>query len=906
MRPLLAYLLVRGSDGSWDVGSYRDLEGVLSAWGGVSDPEASAVVHTGFWRPDTGVFEEAAAGRPGLVVLTESARGALPPSFRTSAVPFARAGGLALYEALSGWGYEKDDESRRQAAPEWPGEPAQIPGEDDGNRPRSQSKWLLMAKDMRPSLWDAAAAVGISDDEGYMSRESALAPAERDALALFRFERLAGGNLSEEGLLDRLGYAPPWLLDLNVDALNLSTRPTNRFREHEIQSVGDIARFGEDGLMKFSNMGRRSVAETASKIAAAFSKGSVFCSAHRLESARPRQMHFSGTQHFAWRDAPGRSGPEADSEQGPKTFADAVDEALGMLDERASKILRLRMGLDGASRTLESVGSAFQVTRERIRQIEAKASGRIWRGMTVWEDRMEAGLDRLLSGREEPLPLVGVEVLDPWFRGAADMARPFAFALEHFTENQSHWIVRIDGQDYVSHINGDEWTDTVRKAKALLEGLVKGDKSIPEDEARWLAESMLSGRGEELRPLLWRVATRWANFSTSPSGERLLASFGIGAENVVEAVLLESDRPLHYEEISKLCLARGKNIESRRAHSAAANVGILLAPGSFGLEQHISLSDEERESIISETENMLSENTGKQWHVTEICEGLEERGLDFGGRLSRYVVNHVLHGSRSLVYLGRMVWGAKSAAARCKADRIAVWQAAAAMLQANGGPMRTEEIRAGLSRDRGLGDTFQVVQADPIIRVGEGLWGLLWRDVPFSEAQADTVVAEMERVMRERGRGLHTTEIVGSLGESWALASLARDPVLLVALAQRSGRMKAGKGGYLYPADWEGSRRLCANEAMIAALAETGPDGEPLAVLAARASELMGRDLPTSMAGRVLISAGAVYDDVGMLWSRPKTDEPDPSEEVAPAGYSDFLPPLETSFASGDPAPHGV
>ena len=887
------------------MGSYRDLDGLLSAWGSVSDPEASAVIHTGFWRPDTGVFEEAAAARPGLVVLTEAARGALPFSFKTSAAPCARAGGLALFEALSGWGYEKEDESKPEGSRAWQAVTSP-PGADDESRPRSQSNWLLMTKDMRPDLWEAALAVGISDDEGYMSRESALPPAERDALALFRFERLSGGELSDDGILDRLGYAPPWLLDLAVEALNLSTRPTNRFREHKVESICDIARFGEEGLMKFSNMGRRSVAETATKIVEAFAKGSVFCSVHRLESAQPRQMHFSGTEHFAWRDDPERSGSEADSGYGPKTFADAVDEALGMLDERAAKILRLRMGLDGASRTLESVGATFEVTRERIRQIEEKASGKICRSMTAWEDRMEAGLDRLLSGRDEPLPLVGVEVLDPWFRGAADMARPFAFALEHFTESQSHWVIRIDGQDYVSRIDRDEWKDTLSKAKALLEGLVKGDKSIPENEARWLTESMLSGRGEELRPLLWTTATRWANFSTNPSGERLLASFGLGAESVVEAVMLESDRPLHYEEIAKLCLARGKDVEVRRAHNAAANIGILLAPGSYGTEQHIHLSEEERESVISETENMLSENTGKQWHVAEICEGLEERGLDFGGRLSKYVANFVLHGSKSLVYLGRMVWGAKSAAARCTADRIAVQQATAAMLQSNGGPMRTEEIRARLSRDRGLGDAFQVIQSDPVLRVGEGLWGLLWRDVPFSETEADMIVAEMERVIREKGRGLHTTEIVAALGELWALASLAKDPVLLVALAQRSGRMKMGKGGYLYPVDWEGSRRLCANEAMTAALAETGPNGEPLAVLAARASELMGRELPTSMAGRVLISAGAVYDDVEMLWSMPKTEEPDPSEEVSPAGYGDVLPPSETSFASGAPAPQGV
>ncbi len=51
-----------------------------------------------------------------------------------------------------------------------------------------------------------------------------------------------------------------------------------------------------------------------------------------------------------------------------------LKEVLGTLTEREQKVLRLRFGLDdGRARTLEEVGKEFNVTRERIRQIEAKA-----------------------------------------------------------------------------------------------------------------------------------------------------------------------------------------------------------------------------------------------------------------------------------------------------------------------------------------------------------------------------------------------------------------------------------------------------------------------------------------------------------------------------------------------------
>ncbi len=55
-------------------------------------------------------------------------------------------------------------------------------------------------------------------------------------------------------------------------------------------------------------------------------------------------------------------------------LSEQLVEVLGTLTEREERVLRLRFGLeDGRSRTLEEVGKEFDVTRERIRQIEAKA-----------------------------------------------------------------------------------------------------------------------------------------------------------------------------------------------------------------------------------------------------------------------------------------------------------------------------------------------------------------------------------------------------------------------------------------------------------------------------------------------------------------------------------------------------
>ena len=57
-----------------------------------------------------------------------------------------------------------------------------------------------------------------------------------------------------------------------------------------------------------------------------------------------------------------------------KRFVEGTRDLLATLSEREAQVLRMRFGLDGgAERTLAEIGASFDLTRERIRQIETQA-----------------------------------------------------------------------------------------------------------------------------------------------------------------------------------------------------------------------------------------------------------------------------------------------------------------------------------------------------------------------------------------------------------------------------------------------------------------------------------------------------------------------------------------------------
>ncbi|MFC3101191.1 DNA-directed RNA polymerase subunit alpha C-terminal domain-containing protein [Altererythrobacter lauratis] len=736
MASLRAFLMLRTVSSHWEIEVHHDLKDVVRSWAGRSEEVTSAVLHVGFERRVAKSFNLIAAEHVGRVLLTPGAKGALPRSFKASALPVATVDDEPVFLALEGWGYSAPEPVSEDREPEvaaflgWLGSFASENADD------------------RAALLD----VGILDETTYAQFEAKLDAVLRTRLARHRFKEVVGADADDPCAIARA--APPWLAEVPLESLDLTVRIANVFRNRGILKVADLGSLTTAELLNFQNFGRTSIHQLSTILRSAYLAG-------------PQQ---SGTALLEPMDG---------------TLLQAVRVSLANCSERERDILERRMGLDRDPETLQEIGESYAVTRERIRQIEDKVVARLVR-KEVWDDILAAKLRKILADREFPLPLLGAEAIEPWFTGLGEQRSVARYLITNMCSTGAA-IVEIAGTEYLGFLSQDAWQTALASARQLLAGGVGARWSRADCEHH--VRCLLPDQAGEFGGLLWETASAWCHFADDGGGE-ILTSYGRGAEQLVEAVLQESDRPLHYSEIALSAARRaGRQIDERRAHNAAADVGFLFAPGTYGLLKHLSVTRAEREALADEAVEIVSEGPeDRQWHASELLEHLHLRGIDLPGRFDKYELDIALKQHGGLTSFGRMVWARSDGTA--ETARVEIRQAVTAILMQAGRPLSSSELRERLIAVRGINQGMQFAVEDPVIKLDWNTWALNDRDISIKRADQPAFLDEVADVLRETDSGLHA-------GECSALLGNRLPPRALLCLAARDRRFQSASGGRL-------------------------------------------------------------------------------------------------------------
>ena len=469
--------------------------------------------------------------------------------------------------------------------------------------------------------------------------------------------------------------------------------------------------------------------------------------------------------------------------------------------------------------------------------------------------------------RDSPLYIEMLEIEDPWFSGFMGNYQHLAAIIEMFSENEIR-VIKINGASIVTRIKSDAWEESVYHFRKSLKHKAEEGTWTRQDIDMTFRANLSDKGAPELVPLMWDEFDRALQFEGEGSEAKLL-TFGVSAESVVQAVLLQAEGPLHFTEVAQRATEMlGRNVDERGAQNALMNQGAkLYGRGIYGLEKFNPISPRMCDKIRRVVCNMMYEGPlMKQWHASEILTMLQAKFSALPKELDNYILNIILQRSEWLVYLNRMVWG-RADSNQTANDRVDMADAFTQILEEHGGPLKGVDIKDRLAAIRGVSKNLQLQPTDRMIQVGPDFWGLIDRDIGGSQMGNAARLDILYQELYERQKGIHVSEVEQYVEVSDGSEDLPSAYALLN-LAQRDDRFYLGRSMYVGLAEWgNDTRRLNVAQAVRKLLSEmTGP--MTIAEINALVEDLTEMPVDGSVTGK-LIDEGAVYSPDLRTWSLP-------------------------------------
>ncbi|TFZ03382.1 DNA-directed RNA polymerase subunit alpha C-terminal domain-containing protein [Ramlibacter rhizophilus] len=462
MQQLTTLIVSSGYDGSTQRHVFGDQihQAVVTA---LHSSFERTAIHVGFGVPDENAVRSALEQLPpGAVVASDAACAVFQAECKVGQRCALQASGLQFHYVV---GWTRAETSERSLPPF-----ASI----SQARHRPRMSWLEALHHERPEVHARLLAAGVQDEDSYVELDAALPLPLRLAVGLARYRHLAGVEADPATLLDNLSCAPPWLLALSVHQLTLSVRQANVLNEHSVKTVGDLARFGNSGLLKLPRMGSKSLRELAVLICNAMTG--------RAEGVQPAEAI-----NEALGFAPGETTFAAD-------FDVIVRRTLPKLE---AQVVLVRSGQVGAGQSLREAASYLGVVDLRpLRQAEERAIS------TLTEHPICAYVTRLitehLARRAAPLELNALHVVDTWLGTNTQDADLHRYFLTKLADDHLHfWL--LDGCWIVSRLGKREWYRAINAAASMLAD-VHGEERLRRGPS--VARAVLPDRGSELRDVL--------------------------------------------------------------------------------------------------------------------------------------------------------------------------------------------------------------------------------------------------------------------------------------------------------------------------------------------------------------------------------------------------------------------
>jgi len=617
----------------------------------------------------------------------------------------------------------------------------------------------------------------ILSDEDYLDRERYLSEDMRYRLAKARGEFLFESKPSVS-VSELVSFLPEWEANRDIQMLGLSQRTQNALLRNNIQQLEALYGVSDERLMRFSGFGQRCLLELRDYLTATLRdpKGLI---QPQLDLASPLVQ------------------PQPDSVKRPGTLSetrepfntttsllDGIVSRMSIFSDVYRQVLCARTGYMRPQLTLQEISEILQLTRERIRQIESKVLMQLGdvEITSVIVDRIDVVRKAIVS----PLTITLLERLDPWFVGISQNKEVFHFFLER---SRTYSLQELSKIEFIAPYTSSSF----KKVLHLLESIVQQEAAKGIEKRELLTKvQKYATEAPELVDLFFREVTDHLIWSSSgPDNEVRLLSVGRSAEAYVRAALEESERPLLIADIQNHVLgAYGKSLDLRRVHNACMNVALLYGRRLYGLRKHLGIEDSRVEQIKEQVLDFFEDiPLDRQVRVSEIMESVDlDAAKDV---IDDYRLSIICEEMQQIESLNRMIFiKVDPSSPERKTRRIEIHESVEAILRASDRPLRSDEIRELISKQRGISSFFQIFQKGNVIRVAPNTWALNDKHLGLSASVEQEILAVCERFVVNAGSGgISAEEFCRKLKAEGGFRKLPDSPYILMSLALKTGKI---------------------------------------------------------------------------------------------------------------------
>jgi hypothetical protein len=601
------------------------------------------------------------------------------------------------------------------------------------------------------------------------------------------FQFFLDSNIDENEVIktEDLFESDESLLRYPLSRISLSVRSRNCLAYAKISTLGDLAEHTERSLRVIPNFGTAALEEIKT-VLAAFNL--------ELGSKVPtKRSHIEDL--FGKLNEPEETIDEINFKLyniDQSSLESVLRSFKHNLSEREFEIFSARVGLDEKSLTLEAIGQKFNVSRERIRQVEAKVEIKVARIINLI-NLLDSKLYKIRENLFIPLYVEDLPNYDSWFEIVRQ--KPWVMkSLLNYENLSSHNVQIVDDDQIIGLGKNSALIDLINHLRSHLDNQIGKNYSKADliDYIRLLTPLMAN---EITNYILSKLSSDYRFSENSDLKKSFLVSAGRGAIPKLIALLESSDRPLSVDEIySKLGLTEkdGRNYKNQLVDN---DLFYTFDTSIYGIRKHLNLTDPEIDFVNSVIKAHILENgSERQWHANEIYNEANFTST-IKAKLNAYKIIICILQSDDFSYLGRFIFvlGQSKDSSIQKINYVEMIES---LLEKSDEPLTTQEIKSAIEKERGLSNVFQIHDKKRIIplrnypldkkRSIKTKWALIDKHLLMSREEVNTYVNEMSLIVKNNNNQISANKAIEVVKKNPNLNRFATDILTLFYLCERN------------------------------------------------------------------------------------------------------------------------